>query len=148
MKIIIPGDPIAKARPRFARRGQFVSTYNVQETEEGRALLLCRDQIKEQFTGPIEASLWFFIRRPKSHYGTGRNAEILKKTSPVYPSVKPPDVDNYVKFYLDILNGVAWVDDAQICYIKACKRFCEIGKQPSTVIMLQPLVSDFVTLDD
>ena len=36
IKIIVPGEPIAKARPKFARRGKFVQTYNIQETEEGK----------------------------------------------------------------------------------------------------------------
>jgi Holliday junction resolvase RusA-like endonuclease len=31
--ITIPGKPIAKKRPRFARRGKFVTTYNDQQTE-------------------------------------------------------------------------------------------------------------------
>jgi phage terminase large subunit GpA-like protein len=36
INITIPGPPIAKKRPKFARRGKFVTTYNPQDSEEGR----------------------------------------------------------------------------------------------------------------
>jgi len=42
------GVPIAKKRPRFARRGKFVTTYNDQETEEGKFLLFIREQWKQE----------------------------------------------------------------------------------------------------
>lgn len=29
-------------------------------------------------TGPLEATLYFYFSRPKNHYGTGKNAKILK----------------------------------------------------------------------
>lgn len=29
-------------------------------------------------TGPLEATLYFYFGRPKNHYGTGKNAHILK----------------------------------------------------------------------
>ncbi len=47
LKIIIPGIPIAKHRPRFARRGKKTTTYSDQETEEGLMLW----HIKQQTNG-------------------------------------------------------------------------------------------------
>jgi hypothetical protein len=29
-------------------------------------------------TGPLEATLYFFFSRPKNHYGTGKNSDVLK----------------------------------------------------------------------
>jgi hypothetical protein len=29
-------------------------------------------------TGPLEATLFFYFSRPKNHYGTGKNANVLK----------------------------------------------------------------------
>ena len=114
MKVIIPGKPIAKARPRFFRRGKFVGTYNGQQTEEGKFLALCHEQITWQ---PVSLAIGVFMifrfPRPKSHYGTGKNAEKLKATAPMYHTQRP-DIDNLEKFVADCLNGVAWVDDCQV----------------------------------
>lgn len=77
----IPGNPIAKKRPRFARRGKFVQVYNEHETEEG--LFLARfmntAKIEKPLIGPLQIECIFYIKRPKSHYGTGKNQGILKK---------------------------------------------------------------------
>jgi Holliday junction resolvase RusA-like endonuclease len=123
--ISIPGKPIAKARPRFARRGKFVTTYSPQATEEGLSILSAREQIKgRKLTGPLCMDATFWIRRPKSHY----NKSGLKKTAPEYPTGKP-DLSNYVKYLEDILNECGiWDDDAQIVLIKAAKRYVLEGK--------------------
>ena len=113
MKITIHGKPIAKARPRFFRRGKFVGTYNAQETEEGRFMLEAHQQIGEPMEGPVSVECIFHIQRPKGHHGTGKNAGTLKASAPEYHTIKP-DVDNYLKFVLDCLNGLAWKDDGQV----------------------------------
>jgi len=125
MIIIIPGRPVAKARPRFARRGKFVTTYNDQQTEEGKVLF----EIQKQWqtsprTGPVVIEFGFYMPRPKGHYGTGKNAGKLKMSAPVYPVVKP-DIDNLIKFYLDCMNGVVFEDDRQIIRCHASKLYSE-----------------------
>ena len=127
MLIIIPGKPIAKKRPRFSRRGKFVATYNDQETEEGRFLLDARSQITKKAAGPIVVSIVFCMPRPKAHYGTGKNAGVVKESSPTTHTQKP-DTDNLIKFVLDCLNSEAWNDDAQIVEIRAKKEWAENGK--------------------
>ena len=32
--ILVPGEPVAKGRPRFAKRGAFVTTYTPEKTRE------------------------------------------------------------------------------------------------------------------
>lgn len=120
MEIIIKGKPIAKARPKFYRRGKHVGTYNPQESEEGRWLWEAKQQITECFDGPIKVYIEFYFSRPKSHYGTGQNKDVLKMSSPKY-HLQKPDIDNCVKFVLDCLNGHAFKDDKQIFAIEAYK---------------------------
>ncbi len=121
--IIIPGKPIAKARPRFARRGKFVKTYNAQETEEGRVLWHLYEQWKgDPISGPVVLFMVFSFKRPKSHFGTGRNVEIKKKSAPFY-NIKKPDIDNIIKFYCDCMNGIVYEDDRQIIYCRATKAY-------------------------
>lgn len=136
MKIIIPGNPISKQRPRFARRSKFVATYNNQETEEGLFYLEAKQQVKQCFEGPLKVTCHFFMPRPKNHYGTGKNAGILKESAPKYPLGKRNDVDNLTKFVYDCLNGLAWKDDSQIIISMLCKIYHD---SPRTVIVIEEI---------
>jgi len=133
IEIIIPGKPIAKKRPRFARRGKYVTTYNDQEAEEGKFLVHVRQQFDGQpFSCPLDVKMFCFMPRPKDHYGTGRNLGKLKKSAPVLPG-KKPDIDNLVKFALDCMNDVVYLDDSQIVSILAVKAY---GGTPKTIIQI------------
>jgi len=128
MQITVKGKPIAKARPRFARAGNFVKTYNDQETEEGRWLWEAREQLTKQASGPIAVNMRFFMPIPKST--SKKKREML-----CYHS-KKPDIDNLIKFACDCLNGMAWEDDSQISEIEASKIYSE---NPRTVIEVEDL---------
>jgi Holliday junction resolvase RusA-like endonuclease len=140
--ITIMGQPIAKNRPRFARKGKYVKVYSDQETEEGLWILSARHQIATKygqdvfFDGPVEITTTFWVQRPKSHYGTGKNSNTLKPSAPKVP-ISKPDCDNYLKFSLDCLNhcGV-WEDDAFITDIRACKRYADAMQGPRTEIVI------------
>lgn len=129
MRIVIPGNPIAKMRPRFARRGKFVMTYNAQETEESRFLFEVQKQWGKRriCEGALKVICTFCMLRPKNHYGTGKNSGKLKSSAPKYPLGKRNDIDNLLKFTLDCLSGVAWKDDCQIIILKAWKIYPESG---------------------
>ena len=135
IKIVIPGKPIAKSRPRFVRRGEYVITYNAQETEEGRWLLSARGQIPEPIQGPVEMFCEFIFDRPKSHYGTGKNSNKLKPSAPAYHTQKP-DTSNLIKWVEDCLNTEAYKDDSQIVELTGIKRWADIGEGAKTVISM------------
>jgi Holliday junction resolvase RusA-like endonuclease len=65
---------------------------------------------------------WF--RRPAAHYGTGRNAGVLKAWAPRHVT-KTPDVDNIAKLVGDALNGYAWHDDSQIAAVDVQKTYLD-----------------------
>ena len=131
MKIIIPGKPIAKKRPRFARRGKFVTTYNDQETEEGKVLWEIRQQRPEKpIERPIAIHLWFGMPIPKSTSKKQIRAILERKA----PHIKKPDIDNLIKFYLDVMNNEIFLDDKQIYYLTARKSYT---KNPRTMIEVE-----------
>ena len=138
LAVVIPGKPIAKARPRFFRRGKFVGTYKAQgqDTAEGRFLVYMTGQISlsEPLRGPVSVSCGFYMPRPKAHYGTGKNARILKNSAPKRHA-KKPDLDNLIKFVLDCLNmsGV-WTDDNQVYKIESHKVY---SSKPRTEIIIK-----------
>ena len=112
------GKPIALQRPRFSRTGR---VYNPNKYEQQQFAEKVR-QYKPQtpFSGPIRIKLKYVFKRPKSHFGTGRNAAILKSGAPTFHTSKP-DVDNLVKFTLDAMNGEFYIDDKQVVEIRAEK---------------------------
>jgi Holliday junction resolvase RusA-like endonuclease len=125
----IPGNPLAKKRPRFARRGKFVTTYNAQESEEGKFICLMQSQLNGHDPipagTPIKLNLIFYMPIPESISKKKLQAGIFH--------TKKPDLDNLIKFVKDCLNGVVWHDDSQVNDIQASKVY---NVSPSTVIKL------------
>ena len=129
--LIIPGKPIAKARPRFARRGKFVNTYSTQETEEGKFLLLALSQYgkAEPLRGALSVSMYFGMPIPKSTSNTRSGLMLEGKIH----HTKKPDIDNLVKFTLDALSGTVFSDDRQIVAVRASKGYDD---RPRTEIVI------------
>lgn len=131
--LLIPGPPIAKKRPRFARHGKFVVTYNSQETEEGRFLFEVKQQWKQApIEGPIELKTTFFMPIPKS----ASKKHCLAMMAREIQHTKKPDLDNCIKFVEDCLNQTVWVDDSQVIKIEAEKYYSD---NPRTVIFVRRL---------
>lgn len=65
---------------------------------------------------PLGVELTFTVPRPKAHYGTGRNAAVLKATAPAYPvGHNTGDVDKLARLVLDALQDTHVLpDDCQI----------------------------------
>jgi len=136
----IPGKPIPKARPRVYKRGKFVKGYNSQEKAEGEfALNAFESSIKvagKKLSGPVFLDIIFHLKRPKSHYGTGKNSETLKKNAPKF-HVSKPDVDNLVKFVMDSLNKVTWYDDSQVFQVIGRKEYSETEETVLKIIEVE-----------
>ena len=84
---------------------------------------------------PIYLTLTFWFPRPKSHYGTGRNASILKLSAPTSMTVKP-DIDKLERAILDALTGVLWEDDSQVVHLAATKGYAPPGELAGVTITL------------
>jgi Holliday junction resolvase RusA-like endonuclease len=72
--------------------------------------------------GPVRIRLQFLFPRPKSHYGTGRNHNVLKASAPSWPTGKP-DLDKLQRAVFDALTHVVWADDSQVTEVFAMKRY-------------------------
>ena len=108
----IYGKPIAKKRPRFARRGKFVAAINDQQPEEGRLYLELKQAWgqREPLACPLVVEMVFGMPIPASASNKKRAAMLNGEIR----SQMKPDVDNLAKFILDVGNGLLWVDDCQI----------------------------------
>lgn len=76
----------------------------------------------EILTGPVVLEVIFYRQRNKGHYGTGRNAGILKDSAPAYPITKP-DTTKLLRGTEDALTGIVYRDDSQVVHQVASKRF-------------------------
>ena len=111
--VVIYGEPQAKGRPRFAKRGNFISTYTPKETlsYENLVKVEYREQCANYYPEKeltCEITAYFGI--PKSTSKKKEKFMIEKEIRPM----KKPDIDNIAKIILDALNGVAYKDDTQI----------------------------------
>lgn len=88
--------------------------------------------------GPVLVAASFEMPRPKSHYGTGGNAGVLKSGAPIWHT-KTPDADKLVRALLDGLTAAAmFADDAQVAGIDAQKRY---GDTPGVRVVVTEVVS-------
>lgn len=95
------------------------------EAMNGRGLL----------TGPIEVRLTFYRPRPQGHYGTGRNAALVKASAPAFPATRP-DVLKLARAVEDALSGIVYRDDAQIVEELLRKRYGEPARCEIEVFLL------------
>ena len=127
MKIILNIEPKPQSRPRFARRGNFTTTYEDKSMKEWRRK--CSDLIAEECLldklkeGTISLTATFYIKPPQYISKVKRNEQrILEESMPVG---KKPDLDNYVKAIMDSISDshLIWKDDGQVAEIKARKLY-------------------------
>ncbi|MEV7684516.1 RusA family crossover junction endodeoxyribonuclease [Streptomyces bungoensis] len=76
---------------------------------------------------PVRVDVVFTLLRPKHHYGTGRNAGVLKPSAPEHPTGKP-DLDKLVRSTQDALTDAGVLrDDSVVTAVLATKTFVLTG---------------------
>ena len=87
--------------------------------------------------GPVAVRLRFWLARPASHYGTGRNKAVVKPSAPRRPAGRP-DVDKLARAVLDGLTmGGAFADDSQVVDLQASKWYVTDGDAAGCVITVE-----------
>ena len=121
----IPFEPVSLKRHRHRLHG---GTYDPSKKEKDDFIKVIESLPEglpnDKMTKPIRCVLHFYCKRPKTHYKTGKNAHILKDTSPKH-NINNKDLDNMVKFVLDALNDKLYVDDSLIFEINCSKLYSE-----------------------
>ena len=118
----VPGKPIGQGAITTINRRTFHS--NDKELRPWReAIGWCAKAAKiPVLDGAVRIELEFIIPRPKT----------VKREYPTVPS----DLDHYIRAVGDALKGIAFLDDSQICSIKAEKVY---GETPGVRISIEPL---------
>jgi Holliday junction resolvase RusA-like endonuclease len=90
--------------------------------EQIAAIAARRQNLVAPWDGPVAVELVFAMARPRSHYGSGRNAERVRDGAPEHPATKP-DVDKLARTILDGITGAIITDDARVIRLHAQKTY-------------------------
>lgn len=141
MRAFIYGKPKPQPRPRAFARGGRAGVYNPNNADEWKAQVSAGlvKYANMDIKKPFNLNLDFYMPRPKSHYGTGRNAGKLKESAPSYHT-RTPDIDNLVKAVMDAITVLnVWSDDSQVVSIDACKSWSDIPEKSGVEIAFMPI---------
>ena len=138
MYFFLEGKPKAKPRPRFnTRTGR---AYTPNKSEEQQAKFEIGKQMREKGFSkpakqPLQLELTSFIQLPQS-WSTAK-----KKRFYGQPCTTKPDLDNTIKFYCDVLNNLAYEDDAQITRLISEKIYSD---KPGIEMLITPIENKMI----
>jgi len=123
----VEGTPVGKGRPKFARRGNFVTAYTPTKTRTYESLIAeaARKAMgsSEPLETPVAAYIYIVVPVPQSYPKKRRDACLNGLERPT----KKPDIDNIVKAFLDSMNGIVYKDDTQVVNLHSTKNYGTVG---------------------
>jgi len=116
--------PIGTRRPRFSMRNGKARVYDTQSSIKAILKMSAKSQMAKFRTemgipGVFMVEMTFHMSKPKT---TQRRP--VKMRNQIYHD-KKFDIDNMIKFYLDVLNGIAYQDDRMVAVINAEKIYAD-----------------------
>lgn len=132
----VPGIPVPKGRPKFARRDGFVSAYTPKKTADYEAHVkqTAIDAMKADSrlcAGPVSVAMIIRVPVPTSW---SKKRQAAAGNGSIAPT-KKPDCDNVAKAVLDAMNGLVFFDDSQVVELHLRKEYGE----PMVRVMVQEL---------
>lgn len=120
---VVPGTPVGKGRPRFAKRGNFVTTYTPEKTASYENLVKVKAEEamigRRLIEGAVSVEIELLITPPAS-WSQKKQREAL--SGRIFPTSKP-DLDNVIKGLFDACNEIVWKDDKQVAALQVTKRY-------------------------
>lgn len=130
VQILVYGTPAPQGSKRIIGHGRMV--------ESSRRVAPWREDVKQAALGvveapidrPVKVDIAFRLRRPAGHFGTGRNAGIVKASAPAHPTSRQVgDIDKLARSTLDALVTAGVIaDDSLVADLRATKKWVA-GKQ-------------------
>ncbi len=130
MKLIIPGEPVCQIRMKFSGRNGIGRVYDPREKQKRDIKSYIANSVGciHHFTHP-RISFIFHMPIPKSiprKFVALYNSGLLKHE-------KKPDVDNFIKLYLDCMDGILFEGDQKVQLGSSVKLYHPI---PKTIVLL------------
>ena len=130
IEFVVYGEPMGKQRPKVSLHNGYAHAYTPKETlmYENKVAYAYKEVAKDFIfyrNDLLSVSITAFFPLNKSDYGKkGLNKSGRYKLDQIYaPTHK--DIDNICKAILDGLNGVAWLDDKQVCLLLGIKKWTQ-----------------------
>lgn len=132
----VPGAPVGKGRPKFARRGNFVTTYTPEKTASYENLVKMAAALamdgRSMYEGAVAVVMWLYVTPPASWSQKKQREALLNN---ILPTSKP-DVDNVIKGIFDAMNEIVWKDDKQVVELTVKKRYSETARAQVEVMAI------------
>lgn len=132
-RLTIPGEPIAKGRPRLATVGGHARAFTPAKTRRYEDIVrqyAVREWGRPMLDGVCICLHAEFVRAIPASWSKRKRADAL--AGALHP-IGRPDLDNCIKSVTDALNGVVYADDALICVASARKSY---GDPPRVEVTL------------
>lgn len=120
VKFTVPGQPVAKGRPRFNTRTGRAYTPEKTIDYENKVRRIYKKEVNHYFDGYIRLTVIAYYKIAKSD---SKKKKEQKLNGDLRPSIKP-DLDNIIKC-IDSLNGLAFKDDSFIVEVHAEKYYSD-----------------------
>jgi Holliday junction resolvase RusA-like endonuclease len=133
-KLTIPGEPVAKGRPRVYRVNGLTRTFTPERTVRYEqhvrncAMLASFNPL----VGPVRVCITANWACPAS--AARRKTPLLRQWR-----TKKPDADNVAKLICDALNGIAYADDSQVVLLDVRKIQAAQGEPASVEVFIEQL---------
>ncbi|MGH9088810.1 MAG: RusA family crossover junction endodeoxyribonuclease [Acidimicrobiales bacterium] len=139
LAILVVGTPAPQGSKRHVGNGVMVeSSAKVKpwrQDVKAAALDAIAEAGWEPATGPVSLNITFRLSRPRSHYGTGRNAGHIKSSAPVWVD-KRPDLSKLVRSTEDALTEAGvWRDDARVARLVVRKVYAEVEPVGAQIVV-------------
>lgn len=117
VRLVIPGKPHGKSRPRFGNGRAFIDPKALAFAE--RVHIAWREA-RSPFFGhaPLTMRVSVHRRRPNTHFRKDGALTTLGIKAGIRPVVTP-DADNFAGSVMDALNNLAYYDDRQVVSLTA-----------------------------
>lgn len=140
IQFFVAGHPRPQGSKRgFSRGGKVIMVESCERLKDWRASIAynaAKVRPDAPIKGDVEAILEFYLPRPTSHFGTGKNRGMVRPVAPRFPSGHMSgDIDKLTRCVLDGITGVLIADDSQVVRLVAKKLFSD-GLTPGVRISI------------
>lgn len=136
------GPPRAWKAPNFTKNRGYSANRDQKEWDKYQIIAQLRQMplIFLPWKGAVFVKMFFYMPIPESF--SEKKITELRRNDMVHAS--KPDVDNCIKYALDLVKKVVLVDDNQVCGIFAVKKYAE---NPRTIISIRKRLPESIHLD-